>query len=165
MKYLIATSALLLALSAQAEQPRQPAQNISLDKIHIGAGLTHNNLDSPFGGDVDANGFSVFAGYELENDLPQFSTYAEVGYAQTQDFFANEDIRGLWLSTVAVKQLPEINPRLSALARFGIDLGDDDGVFMGLGAQLQLAKPVALRAEYINKDATTVYQLSAVLSF
>ena len=88
-----------------------------------------------------------------------------MGYSQTGDFIGNNDISGLWLSALAQKHLPEIDNRLSALARAGVDFGDDDGLFMGVGAAFQLIPQFDIRAEYINKDASTVYQLGAVYKF
>ena len=163
MKKILAISALLASFGATANDEKI---QIQLDKLYIGGGVSQNIIDSPFGGsNLDANGFSVFAGYELNNDIPQVDTSVEVGYSQTGDFIGNNDISGLWLSALAQKHLPEIDNRLSALARAGVDFGDDDGLFMGVGAAFQLIPQFDIRAEYINKDASTVYQLGAVYKF
>ena len=157
--------AAVVAATAQVQAQAEGTQ-IELDKLYIGGNLTHNVIDSPFGGSsLDANGVSVFAGYAFANDIPQVNTYAELGYSQTDDFFADSDIRGIWAAAVAEKALPEVDPRLSALARFGIDFGDDDGMFIGAGAGFRASDALSLRAEFINKDASTVYQLGAVVHF
>jgi len=163
MKKLILATALLSAFSVQAEQKKV---ELSLDNLYVGGSFSNNVIDSPFGGgSVDAFGISAFAGYELDNDIEQVMTAVEAGYSQTEDFTRNNDINGLWVSAVAQKQLPEIDPRLSAMARIGIDFGDDDGIFMGAGAAFRIIEQVEVRAEYINKDATTVYQASGVFKF
>lgn len=161
MKKILCVSLLLTTTCLHAEQPP-----LDISKLYVGASLTHNVIDSPFGGrDLDANGVGLFAGYEFDNDMDQINTYLEVGYSQTDDFFDNEDINGLWVSGLLQKTLPEIDPRLSVLARLGLDFGDDDGLFLGAGGAFQLTPHFSMRAEYINKDATTVYQLGGVIHF
>lgn len=163
MKKIMLTSALLTSLSATANDDKM---QLIVDNLYLGGSVSQNVIDSPFGGSsLDASGFSVFAGYELNNDIQQVETSVEVGYSKTGDFVTNNDISGLWLSAVAQKHLPEIDQRLSALARAGIDFGDDDGVFMGVGVAFSLIPQVDLRAEWINKDASTVYQFGAAYKF
>lgn len=163
IKLAAALSAALLASAASAEQA-----TIDSSKLRLGGSISQNVVDSPFGGgSYDAMGFSVFAGYELPNDMNQVTTSVEVGYSKTDDFFSgtNSDISGLWIAGVAEKDLPEISPKLFALARFGLDLGDDDGLLMGAGAGLHLSSKLDARAEYINKDASSVYQASVIFKF
>lgn len=141
------------------------------NNLYVGANLSHNNIDSPFGGnDLDAGGFSIFGGLKLKNSVAGLTTSAELGYSDTKDFFDNNgngdaDINGIWVAGVAEKTLPEINPRLSVLGRIGLDLGDDDGIFLGAGAGFKASDLLSLRAEFINKDASSVYQIGAVLNF
>ena len=163
MKKILLTATLMTSVIANADDQKL---SVDVDKLYLGGSISQNIIDSPFGGsNLDATGFGFFAGYELDNDIEQVMTSLELGYSQTGDFIANNDVKGIWLSGVAQKQLPEIDPRLSAIARLGLDLGDDDGIFMGAGAAFQLIPKVEVRAEYINKDATTVYQLSGVFKF
>ncbi|MCA6061535.1 outer membrane beta-barrel protein [Thalassolituus sp. ST750PaO-4] len=161
---------LLLALSSLPlmAQADNHGQGFQPERLQLGASLSHNVVDSPFGGgNVDAMGMSIFAGYELDNDIDQVKTTVEIGYSQTDDFFKgpHNDISGLWVAGVVEKQLPEINPNLFALARLGLDLGDDDGILLGAGAGFHLTPKVDIRGEYINKDASSVYQASFVLNF
>lgn len=168
MKKIILTTGLLFASQVSLVNAEEMSLNIDINKLYVGAGFNQNVVDSPFGtGSRDAKGISFFAGYQLENKIDQLETSIEAGYSKTDDFFQgpNNDIGGLWLSGVAKKQLPEIDPRLSALAKVGVDFGDDDGIFMGAGAAFQFLEKVELRGEYLNKDASTVYQLSAVYHF
>lgn len=144
------------------------AQGFQAERLQLGGSVSQNVVDSPFGGShVDAAGLSIFAGYELDNDLEQVKTTVEAGYTQTDDFFngPNSDISGFWFAGVAEKQLPEINPNLFAIARLGLDIGDDDGILLGAGAGFHLTPKVDVRGEYINKDASSVYQASFVLNF
>ncbi|WP_430460090.1 outer membrane beta-barrel protein [Thalassolituus sp. LLYu03] len=155
-----------LALMASASAFAEPSFDVS--KLYIGGSVSHNVVDSPFGGSsVDAPGVSVFAGYEIPNDIAQVETAIEVGYTQTDDFFngSNSDISGLWVAGVAQKDLPEISPNLFGIARFGLDIGDDDGLLLGAGAGLHLTPVIDARAEYINKDASSVYQASFIVKF
>ena len=161
---------LLLALSSLPlmAQADNHGQGFQPERLQLGASLSHNVVDSPFGGgNVDAMGMSIFAGYELDNDIDQVKTTVEIGYSQTDDFFKgpHNDISGLWVAGVVEKQLLEINPNLFALARLGLDLGDDDGILLGAGAGFHLTPKVDIRGEYINKDASSVYQASFVLNF
>ena len=97
-------------------------------------------------------------------------TAVEFGYSDTGDFYnsngnGDEDINGVWVAAVAEKYLPEIDPRLSVIGRGGLDLGDDDGIFLGAGAGFKVNEQVGLRAEFINKDASSVYQVGALFHF
>lgn len=137
-------------------------------KLHVGAGISHNVVDSPFGGRSEsAPGLSFFAGYELDNDWSQVKTSVELGFDKTDDFYsgADSDIDGFWVAGVIEKDMPEIHQNLFVLARGGFDFGDDDGLLIGAGVGLHLTKHVDFRGEFINKDATSVYQASWVLNF
>lgn len=167
MKYLLplAFSALLVPVAANAEQTSKGFQP---GHLQVGGSISQNVVDSPFGGSSrDAFGYSVFAGYEFDNDISQVKTTAEIGYSDTDDFYngPDSDISGLWLAGVAEKQLPEIHRNFFALARIGLDFGDDDGILLGAGAGFHLTPEVDIRGEYINKDASSVYQASMVFNF
>lgn len=159
---------LLLALSSLPMMVQADNRVFQPERLQLGGSVSQNIVDSPFGGShVDAVGLSVFAGYELDNDIDQVKTTIEIGYSQTDDFFKgpDSDISGLWVAGVAEKQLPEINPNFFAIARLGLDIGDDDGILLGAGAGFHLTPKVDIRGEYINKDASSVYQISFVLNF
>lgn len=144
------------------------AAEFDQSKLYAGGSLTNNVVDSPFGGgSASAIGFAGFAGYELDNNFGDVTTSIEAGYSTTDDFYSgfDSDISGLWVAGVVQKTLDEINPQLFAIARLGLDLGDDDGLLMGAGAGFQLNEQLDLRAEFINKDASSVYQVSAVFNF
>ncbi len=157
-----------LALTPVAAQAEENNSAFRADHLQLGGSISENVVDSPFGGgSEDALGFSVFAGYEFANDMRGVKTTAELGYSDTDDFYrgGDNDINGLWVAGVVEKNLPEINPNLFALARIGLDFGDDDGILLGAGGGFHLSKEVDVRAEFINKDASSVYQASLVFNF
>ena len=156
-----ATTLPFAALTAQAEGNRLP------DALYIGAGFSQNVIDSPWGGSEDATGYSLFGGMEFDNSVEGLTSSVEIGYSDTGDFYDNSDsdINGPWAALVGKKSLPEIDPRLSVLGRIGLDLGDDDGLLLGAGVGFDPMDKLGLRAEFINKDASSVYQISALLHF
>lgn len=161
--------ATLLTLVFNTAAVAEPIK-IDREKLYSGGALNSNRVDSPFDGGASktALGFSIFGGYMIDNNIDEVSTAIEVGYAQTRDFFKdtnNTDVRGLWVAGVAQKQLPEVDPGLSALLKAGVDFGDDDGILIGIGAAFKASKQIEGRLEFINKDALTVYQASAILHF
>lgn len=162
-KYLL--TVILTAATSSAIAEGSPIN----DKLYVGANLSHNTIDSPFnGGDVDASGYSLFAGLKFNNSVEGLTTSAELGYSDTKDFFKSNgdaDINGVWIAGVAEKTLPELDPRISALARIGLDLGDDDGILFGAGLGFHATDMLSLRAEFINKDASSVYQIGALINF
>lgn len=172
MKKIIATSLLaLIANSASAEQATD--SNALPTGLYLGGGLSYNYLD--FGSVVNgadskgATGFQLFAGLPIGNAIQGIKTYAELGLFQTQEFNfgsgSKDNVTGISGSVVLEKDLSEIDPRLYALARLGLELGDDDGVFMGVGAGFRLTPKVEVRAEFVNKDLITSYQANALIRF
>ena len=166
MKSLILTTGLVAACFAQpllanpVGTPSSPWQ--------AGINLGQHVFDSPFSSDNrSAAGAGFFVGYEIESGIQDVRSSVEAGYTQTKDFYrnSNTDIKSFWVAGVLQKRLPELNPNFSVLGRIGLDLGDDDGLFMGFGVAMQHQANIATRAEFINKDATKVYQLSLLFSF
>ena len=153
---------LALTLPALAQ-----AEGFDRNRLHAGAGVSYNQIDSPFGGRTEsAAGINLFAGYELKTNIRDVQTFVEAGYAETDDFYGKgTDVGGLWVAGVMEKDLPEVGRNIFVLGRMGLDLGDDDGILIGAGGGLHLNKETDLRAEFINKDATSVFQISLVLGF
>jgi hypothetical protein len=166
MKRTLVTLMIACSSAAYAEQGLP-------EGFYAGGGVNYNDLD--FGsvfdgaGNESAMGFQLFAGLPLENNIEGFDTFFEAGYFRTSDFDfgfgVKEKVTGIWGSAVMTKDLNEINPNLYAIGRAGIDLGDDDGLFMGIGAGLRVNPQVDLRAEFVNKDLITSYQLNAIFRF
>ena len=59
------------------------------------------------------------------------------------------DARGLW--TTAVASLP-LNNNMNLLGRLGLDLGDDDGIMLGIGTHFHLQNRRAIRGEFVIRD-------------
>jgi len=158
----VAAAALCTSSLSFASEP------LALQNLYVGGGLSHNRVDNDtFGGDVEsASGWQFFGGVKA-GERNGFDLAVEVGYMQTSDFSdpIDQDLVGVWGAGVAKKQLTEIDPRLSAIARMGIDLGDDDGLFMGFGAELKVHPKIFIRGEYLNKDVSQSYQLNAGYEF
>ena len=167
MKYVLPLAIALASTPAFADQ-NTSSQGLK-GRMYAGASLSHNEIDSPFGGgDADAAGYSLFAGLDLKNSVEGLATSAEIGYSDTEDFYkgnGDTDINGFWLAGVLEKSLPEIDQRLTALGRIGLDFGDDDGIFLGAGIGFRATQALDLRAEFINKDASGLYQVSALVRF
>jgi len=170
MKKLLSTLVLSSAVFGSASVIAQPE---ALKDAYVGGGVSHNNLD--FGSVVDgasdetANGFQFFVGKKFDNDISGFDTAIEVGYSQTEDFKwgpgAKDNVRGLWAAAVMTRDLDEVSDKLYGFGRLGYNLGDDDGLMMGVGAGYELNEKVDLRAEFLNQDLLTSYQFSAIYKF
>ena len=115
--------------------------------FYVGGGLNYNDLefDSVVDGydDESASGFQVFAGLPVTNKIDgfdeSFSAFAEIGYSRTEYFdFGNGNKEKARLVGLCVTdpKLDEMQPNLYGLVRIGLDMGDDDGLFMGFGAGL-----------------------------
>ncbi len=139
------------------------------NQIYAGLGFSHNRVDlETFGGSSEsASGSQFFGGYKM-GQRNGFDLSLELGYMETGSFdddLPEDDLAGVWLAGLAKKNLPEIDSRLSALVRGGVDLGDDDGLIMGFGAEFKVHPRIFLRAEYLNKDITQSYQFNAGFEF
>lgn len=159
----LASSALALNVNAETK-----TFSFDTDKFYAGGGLNYNRIDSSTlsFSDGKATGYQAFAGYEY-GQRSGFDIAGEVGLIQTEEFYDNSDIdaNGIWAAAVATRALPEINEKLSAVARLGVGIEGDDGLFMGFGAQYQVKTNIFVRAEYLNKDLTQSYQVNAAYQF
>jgi hypothetical protein len=175
MKKVLATSLLaLIASHALAEEGAIQDSSKQLPQgLYVGGGLSYNDLDlgSVVNGanNETALGIQGFAGLPISNSMDGFETFAEVGFFRTSNFdFGGgnkEKVIGIWGSVVLQKDLNEVDPNLYGLARIGLELGDDDGIFMGVGAGYRLTPKVEVRAEFVNKDLISSYQANALFRF
>jgi hypothetical protein len=130
---------------------------IKKERIYLGAGVGVNSLS----GSSNSLGLQLFGGYIIPANLGDNRLSVEVGYMDTGNFGnGGGSAKGLW--TAAVFDMPLKND-LSLLGRAGLDLGDDDGVMLGVGFGLKLNQKVRLRAEYVIRDNIDSLQLNAVL--
>lgn len=167
MKKILSTL-LLTSCASFSQAELHPA----LEGVYMGGGISHNNIDLnsilDTGDNETAAGFQVFAGKDLPNSIDGFETAVEVSVSKTNDFnfgFKKKKVTGLMASAVIMRDLDEVAANLYAIAKFGVDVGDDDGMFMGIGAGYRLNSKIDLRAEYLNKDIITSFQLNASYNF
>lgn len=166
MKSVLSASTVLAASLLAASISHAEVISFNTSKAYVGGGVNINRIDTFSGSDGEATGFQVFAGYEY-GELFGFDVSGEIGFIDTENFYdgMNDEADGLWVSGVAVRGLPEIDTKLSAVVRCGLGLDGDDGMLMGFGAQYQVHPKVIVRAEYLNKDLTQSYQLNAAYQF
>ena len=162
----LAVVSMCFGYCASAQETASQPTKIDIEKLYLGAGISHNRIDSFSGTDGKASGFQLFAGYDY-GQRSGIDLAVEAGFIQSGEFYdgSSEDADGIWAAGVASKDLPEINNKLAAIARLGYGLGGDDGLFMGLGAQYRLNTQALMRLEYVNKDLSQSYQLNAVFQF
>lgn len=159
MKKALAIVGLVLAVTSGSAW----AQEFKQENFYAGAGI---NLNSASGVD-DAVGVQLFVGYELDMiDAAPIALAVEAGYMDTGNFeWRGRNVgsaSGLWATAVASYRL---NPELDVLARLGLDLGDDDGLMLGVGVGYALSKEIAVRGEYVVRDNIDSLQANVVLRF
>jgi hypothetical protein len=161
--------ALILGCALLAS-PVYAAKNINVDDhLYFGGGIGINDLS----GYDDANGFQVFAGYDLDYRLGKASLAGEVGYMDSGDFeqdlvvpgfgrfgTVETDASGLW--TTGVISLPV--GAVDLIGRAGLDFGDDDGFMIGGGVGIDLSREWELRFEYVMRDNVDSLQANIVFS-
>jgi len=174
MKKILATGLLsLIAFQGMAADAAPQTGSQLPEGLYAGGGLNYNDLDmgSVFSGarNETALGFQIFAGLPIASSIDGFKTFAEVGFFRTSSFDFGpgnkQKVTGAWGSAVLQRDLNEIDPNLYGLARIGLDIGDDDGIFMGIGAGYRINQKVEVRAEFVNKDLLTSYQANALFRF
>ena len=171
MKKLLITSLLTIAASQVFADEQQ--DTASPKGLYVGAGVSYNDLD--FGsvikgaGNEAASGIQIFAGVPIANAIKDIETFAEVGFFRTSSFDFGpgnkERVTGISGSVVLQRNLTEVDPNLYGLARVGLEVGDDDGIFMGIGAGYRITPKVDVRAEFVNKDLISSYQANALIRF
>lgn len=173
MKKIAQVAALMAILFVSSQTQAQ--EKFDTSKFYYGGGFSSNSLS----GFDDATGLQGFVGYTFEFKLSSNNTLsAEVGYMQSGDFEnklvipgipalgipdqiivnrANAD--GLWHTAVSSWK---INDNFYALARVGLDMGDDDGVMIGGGVGYKINNNFDLRGEYVIRDNMDSLQINFV---
>jgi hypothetical protein len=140
--------------------------------LYVGGGISYNNLD--FGsiikgaGSETAMGLQLFAGLPIENAIDDIEIFAEVGFFHTKNFNfsgTKKRVAGISGSIILQRNLNEIDANLYGLGRIGLEVGDDDGILMGVGAGYRITPKVDVRLELINKDLISSYQANALIRF
>jgi hypothetical protein len=172
MKKVLITS-LLTLVAHQALADDHATETTPLPTgLYVGGGISYNNLD--FGsiikgaGNEATMGLQLFTGLPIENAIDNIETFAEVGFFRTNNFNfsgTKERVTGISGSIVLQRNLNEIDANLYGLGRIGLELGDDDGILMGIGAGYRIAPKVDVRLEFVNKDLISSYQANALVRF
>jgi hypothetical protein len=171
MKKVFITSLLTLVAHQALADDHATETRVSTG-FYVGSGISYNDLD--FGsiingaGDKTAMGLQLFAGLPIENAIDNIETFTEVGFFRTNHFnFSGnkEQVTGISASIVLQRNLNEIDANLYGLGRVGLELGDDDGILMGIGAGYRLTPKVDVRLEFVNKDLISSYQANALVRF
>lgn len=161
--YLSATTLILSMMSIHAS-----AEEL---KLYAGGGATFNRIDSPFvkNNAKTAAGLSAFLGRRFNRLDGELEPRVQISYGKTEEFIKNTQgdysIDSLAISAMVRKYVPEIDPKLYAQAKLGLDFGDDDGLFQGLATGYQITSELSAQYEYQNKDASSSHQLSLIFDF
>jgi hypothetical protein len=164
-KIMLLCTALLFAAGQAAA-----AQNGSSNKnIYLGGGVSSNSHSG-----LEGTGFQIFGGYKLNKlKIKNIESFVEVGYMDTGDMkketcvlticaTTNGKAKGAWINYAGKYAL---DTDLSALARLGFDLGDDDGLMYGFGVDYKFDRRMHFRGEYVGRkhikslQANFVYDL------
>lgn len=145
------------------------AQGFEFDpgNFYAGGGVGINSVT----GFDDAIGPNIFLGYNLGEifGVENLDLMAEVGYMDTGDFERNtffgtveDNASGVWTTGLVRYNL---NDMWSFFGRAGLDLGDDDGVMIGAGAEWHMSDALALRGELVERDNISSIQANVVFDF
>ena len=148
-------------LAAGNKDNLKPA-TFGIERFYFGAGVNQNSRAKNYD---DAQGFQVFAGYDLGINLKTIGLNLEAGYWDSGDFDSkispvfDEKLRGPWASAVLLYR-PMNN--LDLFVRAGYSSGDDRGPMGGAGAGFWFTKNIGMRAELVVRDETDSIQVNAV---
>jgi len=160
---------LLMLVSTAAVSAEGSSITLRSDSFYLGGGVGFNTASGGHG-----NGLQILAGYTFDFKLNgDISTAIELGYMDSGTFttknFANdttgparEEAKGVWLNVV--ESFP-ISNRVEALARFGFDFGDDDGLMVGGGLGYNFTRNWLVRSEYVVRDHSNSFQFNLLYNF
>jgi hypothetical protein len=164
MKNIVGLISLIAVLFVSSQTQ---AEEFNSSALYYGGGFGSNSIGSGFD---DATGYQIFAGYNFDYKLSANNNLSvEVGYMSTGDFdFGNPllpggtfsfSADGLWSTATSTW---ELNKEVYALARLGLDLGDDDGLMIGGGIGYKVNKEFDFRLEYVVRDTIDSLQFNVV---
>lgn len=148
------------------------------EKYYVGGGVAINSA----GNYSETNGYQFLGGYCLDFNFksPKSKTSVELGYMSSGNFereyqvapnnpnrpvrsvTEQDSYQGLWFSGLAEYKF---DPKIHVMGRVGLDMGDDNGIFIGAGIGFNLTRWAQIRAEYIEKSAVTSMQLNWISEF
>jgi len=132
------------------------------DKLYFGGGLSENDPNGP-----NATGIQIFVGYPLTIKLGSGFYALEGGYMNSGNFkrsvngavVSSSAATGFWGTVAASWRMAD---RTNFIGRFGLDIGDDDGLMYGVGISYDLIERITLRGEYVIRDNINSLQFNFV---
>jgi len=125
-------------------QNAQPQPLLERNKFSVGWGLSNNSAS----GLSDEIGFQFFGAYDLNqiNLMEGVKSSVEFGF---MDYGFKRNSTGIWGTYVIAGSLGN---NFGWLARLGVDVGDDSGLMIGVGAGYDFARDMEGRIEYVVRD-------------
>ena len=153
-----------LALAAMVFSSAAAAQGFDLRRLFFGGGVSLNSVS----GADDGTGFQIFGGYNFPRIAPKLYVDAEAGYMDTGNLDrrvcapgpCNAKANGPW-TTGVVRYL--VAPNVELIGRAGVDLGDDDGLMVGIGVGFIVNPHLKLRTEFVVRDNVDSFQFNVVV--
>lgn len=158
------TRVMVLAILAAVFSTSAAAQGFDLRRLFFGAGASVNSVS----GADNSVGAQVFGGYNFPAVARNLYLDAEAGYMDTGKFdrpgcvggFCDKKVNGLW-ATGVIRYLPA--PQVELIGRAGVDIGDDDGPMVGIGAGYIVNPHLKLRVELVARDNVDSVQFNVVV--
>ncbi len=163
--FLIAILFLGFTAHANAAAPEKSAA-FDIDKLYFGGGLSENDFNGP-----NATGVQFIVGYPLTIKLGRGSFALEGGYMNSGNFdrafnvpsfgpvVTSPGVAGFWGTVTGSWNIAD---RTSFIGRFGLDIGDDDGLMYGAGLGYDLTEKLSVRGEYVLRDNVDSLQFNLV---
>jgi len=156
--------ALVVAPSVQAA-----GSGVDPNQIFLGGGISSNSVS----GSDDGTGFQIFGGYHFGKMANNIKLDLEIGYMDTGSMDVTVNVpfvgrvttdaraKGLWATPVA---RIELNPQFELIGRAGLDVGDDDGLMVGVGLGYNLNRQSQFRVEYVERDHVDSLQFNVMVN-
>jgi len=146
------------------------------NKLYAGAGFSVNSVDNF---EDDAMGYQFFGGYCLgaaKRDS-RYRSSLEVGYMDSGKFkkdvlvlvnrrlvtvTESTSYQGPWVNIVGEYRADQ---NVHLLGRLGADIGDDNGLMVGVGVGLNFSKWAQFRVEYVARENINSAQINWLTEF
>jgi len=144
-------------------------------RYYAGVGFSGNLPDND-GEFKSSAGFQFFGGYRFDKKIGGIiGLSAEVGYHDSGDFDSKPLVSGanivyrdsfnsagIWLAGVFNYNVYE---KLNLNAKIGLDLGDDDGTLIGVGAGYPVSASWWVNLDYIMRESSDSAQFNVMYQF
>ncbi len=129
-----------------------PSPLLERSNFSIAAGLSNNSVS----GLSDEVGFQFFGAYDLTQINLMDGVYSSVEFG-FMDYGFDNDSTGIWGTYVVGGHL---SSRFGWLARLGFDVGDDNGILLGVGGSFSINQKMETRIEYVIRDEVDSLQFN-----